>query len=94
MSANGHCDRLAIELRSERGTLKWLIWINGFMGGLEAMSGWLAQSTGLLADSLDMFADAAVYGIAFCVVGRHLREKTGAALFSGLFQVSLGGCGR
>ncbi len=75
---------------AERRTLVWLLWINWLMGVIEALSGWLAQSTGLLADSLDMFADAAVYGIALYVVGKSLRSKTRAALFSGKFQVLLG----
>ena len=31
---------------------------------VELFVGWPAQSTGLIADSLDMFADTAVYGVA------------------------------
>lgn len=77
--------------RSEHLVLASLLSINGLMGVIEAVSGLLAQSTGLLADSLDMFADAAVYGIALYVVGKDLRSKTHAALFSGIFQVLLGG---
>ena len=46
----------------EAGILKWLLAINGVMFVIELTVGWLAQSTGLIADSLDMFADAAVYG--------------------------------
>ena len=46
----------------ERTTLRTLIAINGAMFVAEALAGWRAQSTGLLADSLDMLADAGVYG--------------------------------
>lgn len=56
---------------------------------IEFSIGWIAESTGLIADSLDMLADATVYGIALYVVGRTLRDKTHAALASGVFQICL-----
>ncbi|WP_301391217.1 cation transporter, partial [Thalassolituus sp. UBA2107] len=48
-----------------------------------------AQSTGLIADSLDMFADAAVYGVALYAVGRSTRLKLRSAHFSGWLQLML-----
>ena len=48
---------------AEAGILKMLLAINAVMFITELVIGWWAQSTGLLADSLDMFADAAVYGV-------------------------------
>ncbi|WP_245730763.1 hypothetical protein [Pseudohongiella acticola] len=36
-------------------------------------AGLVAQSNGLIADSLDTFADAAVYGLALYAVRRSLR---------------------
>jgi Co/Zn/Cd efflux system component len=42
----------------ERTTLSALLAINAVMFLLEAFAGWWSESTGLLADSLDMFADA------------------------------------
>lgn len=50
--------------REQRQVLKILLAINATMFVIELVTGWLAQSTGLLADSLDMFADAAVYAIS------------------------------
>lgn len=38
--------------------------------------GWLSESTGLIADSLDMLADALVYGVGLYAVGKSLRIKT------------------
>lgn len=73
----------------EAGILKWLLAINGIMFVVELTVGWLAQSTGLIADSLDMFADAAVYGVALYAVGRSLRTKLWAAHFSGWLQLLL-----
>ena len=55
----------------ESRALKWLLAINAAMFVVEVTTGWIAQSTGLMADSLDMFADAAVYGLALYAVGRH-----------------------
>jgi Co/Zn/Cd efflux system component len=49
--------------------------INASMFLLEAAIGWFAQSTALLADSLDMLADAAVFAIALVAVGRSARFK-------------------
>lgn len=74
----------------ERATLRTLIAINGAMFVAEAVAGWWAQSTGLLADSLDMLADAAVYGIALYAVGRARVLQVRAATASGVLQVMLG----
>lgn len=65
------CD-CEIELKDneQRTILYWLLGINAVMFVLELGVGWFAQSTGLIADSLDMLADAIVYGIALYAVGR------------------------
>jgi len=73
----------------EARVLRWLLAINGVMFVVEIAAGWLAQSTGLLADSLDMFADAAVYGLALYAVGRDAAHKMRAARLSGWFQLLL-----
>jgi Co/Zn/Cd efflux system component len=57
---------------------------------IEAAIGWFAQSTALLADSLDMMADAAVFAIALVAVGRSARFKAQAAFSTGVFQLALG----
>lgn len=74
----------------ERKTLWALLGINATMFVGEAFAGWLGQSTGLMADSLDMLADASVYGIALYAVGRSRRLQTVAATASGVLQVVLG----
>lgn len=73
----------------ERGTLGTLLAINATMFVAEALVGWWAESTGLLADSLDMLADAGVYGIALYAVGR-LDRQARAATISGVLQLLLG----
>lgn len=73
----------------QRRTLGYLLLINAMMFVLEVITGTLAQSTALIADSLDMLADAAVYGISLCVVGKTLPSKARAASISGIFQITL-----
>ncbi|MEW5786763.1 MAG: cation transporter [Pseudomonadota bacterium] len=73
----------------ESRVLKWLLGINAVMFLVELVTGWLAQSTGLLADSLDMFADAAVYGLALYAVGRHAGQQIHSARLSGWLQLLL-----
>lgn len=74
---------------AEAGTLKILLGINAAMFVVELVLGLWAQSTGLLADSLDMFADAAVYGLAWYAVGRAAKLKLRVAHVAGWLQVVL-----
>jgi len=74
---------------AEAKTLKTLLAINGGMFVVEMVAGLAAQSTGLIADSLDMFADAAVYGVALYAVGGAARLKVRAARFAGWLQLAL-----
>lgn len=74
---------------AERSTLRLLLGINAAMFAVELGAGWVAQSTGLIADSLDMFADAAVYGVALYAVGRAASVKADAARLSGYLQLFL-----
>lgn len=83
------CGNVEIKNRSETKVLWQLLAINAVMFALEFVIGWLAQSTGLIADSLDMLADAGVYGIGLYAVGRSLRAKTHAASVSGVLQLGL-----
>lgn len=73
----------------EATVLTWLLGINALMFAVEILGGWLAQSTGLIADSLDMFADAAVYGVALYAVHRQAGQQRKAARLSGWLQLLL-----
>lgn len=81
---------IEIRDRSERKVLIWLLIINGFMFLLELSVGWWAQSTALIADAMDMLADAMVYAVGLYAVGRAAVVKAHAARISGWFQVGLG----
>jgi len=82
-------EAIAQSAAAEASVLRWLLAINAVMFCVEFAAGWIAQSTGLIADSLDMFADAAVYGLALYAVGRSTAHKLGAARLSGWLQVLL-----
>ncbi|HYG69504.1 MAG TPA: cation transporter [Anaeromyxobacteraceae bacterium] len=74
---------------TEARTLRALLGINAAMFLVELVAGWLAQSTGLIADSLDMLADALVYGLSLYAVGKAAATKLRAAHVSGVFQAFL-----
>jgi Co/Zn/Cd efflux system component len=73
----------------EAATLRVLLAINALMFAIELVAAILAQSTGLLADSFDMLADAAVYGLSLYAVGRPAALKRRAAHASGGLQLAL-----
>jgi Co/Zn/Cd efflux system component len=75
---------------AEASTLKALLAINAGMFAVEMSAAFVARSTGLFADSLDMFADAAVYGLALFTVGRSARAKLRTAHLAGWVQAALG----
>ena len=85
------CDcHIEIKDASQRQILIKLLAINATMFVLEISMGWYAQSTGLIADAMDMLADAAVYGVGLYAVGKSVAQKARAALISGWFQLILG----
>lgn len=76
----------------EQRTLLWtVLLLNGAMFLVEFIAGWLAQSSGLMADSLDMLADAMVYMVGLYAVGKAIQYKAKAALFNGSLQLFLAG---
>jgi len=78
-----------LELQQRR--MLWIVLcLNAVMFLFEFTAGWLVDSTALMADSLDMFADAAVYGVSLYAVGRSLQLKARAALLNGTLQFVLG----
>jgi Co/Zn/Cd efflux system component len=59
------------------------------MFGVELAFGLQGRSTGLIADSLDMLADAGVYALSLLAVGRSLSHQRRAAVLSGRLQIAL-----
>ena len=60
---------------------------------IEITAGLLSRSMGLVADSLDMLADASVYGLSLWAVGSTIARKKSVARFSGIIQFILAGLG-
>lgn len=88
-SEAGPEEQRAAEVRDEASTLRLLLAINAVLFLVEVVAGWLAQSTGLIADSLDMLADAFVYALGLWAVGRSSAAKLRAAHASGVLQALL-----
>ncbi len=80
---------VAKESKMQTRVLLILLMINAVMFGIEAIVGFIAHSSGLIADSIDMFADAAVYGIALYAVGRAAQWQWQAARVAGWLQLGL-----
>ena len=84
----GRANEAAVPVE-ERKTLRLLLAVNAAMFFVEIITGWLAESTGLIADSLDMFADAAVYGVSLYAVGKAATMQMRSARFAGYLQLLL-----
>jgi len=74
----------------ERRVLWILLAINGGMFVVELVLGLMAESTALVGDSFDMFADASVYGVGLWAVSRAASAKVTAAKLTGYLQLILG----
>jgi Co/Zn/Cd efflux system component len=79
--------RAAAEVR----VLVIVLAINLVMFVIELAAGLWARSTGLVADSLDMLADASVYAIALAGAGASVHGQRRAARASGWLQLGLAG---
>ena len=81
---------LEVESAAQARVLWILLAINGAMFVAELGAGIFAESTGLIADSLDMLTDSAVYGVSLYAVSRSPLARASAARLSGLLQLGLG----
>jgi Co/Zn/Cd efflux system component len=75
--------------RQERQVLRQVLAINLLFFVLEMLTGFIAGSMGLVADSLDMFADSVVYGLSLFAVGGTISRKKNIAGVAGYFQLVL-----
>ena len=82
------------ESNSGQTKLLWtVLLINFSFFVIEITTGFISHSMGLVADSLDMLADAAVYGLSLWAVGTAVTRKKKVASLSGYFQLALAGIG-
>ncbi len=79
-----------IDNTSVQSKLLWTVLIINFAFFiLEITTGFISKSMGLVADSLDMLADALVYGLSLWAVGSTVIRKKKVAKLSGYFQLAL-----
>ncbi|WP_075791296.1 cation diffusion facilitator family transporter [Massilia putida] len=90
----GCCENKSCEVTAMRANHSRVLWavlvINAAMFLVEGVAGLLANSTSLLADALDMFGDALIYGFSLLVLARSARWQAGAALAKGVFMLVFG----
>lgn len=78
------------EDHSKEKKLLWtVLLINLSLFILEIIAGFISESMGLVADSLDMLADAMVYGLSLYAVGHLASKKKQIAKMSGYLQMAL-----
>jgi len=80
----------SVETEAQQRVLRIALALNATMFVVGLVAGLLGQSSGLIADSLDMLADASAYAIALGAVGRSGRFKAGSATLSGVLLLLLG----
>jgi Co/Zn/Cd efflux system component len=71
---------------AQRGVLQIVLGVNVAMFLLETGAGILANSTALLADSIDMLGDAIVYGFSLYVIRRGRVWQARSALLKGIIM--------
>ena len=84
------CEVTEPETRAQRRILVLALVLNAGMFVVGFVAGVIGQSSGLLADSLDMLADASAYAIAIAALKHGPRFKVRAATFSGIVLLFLG----
>lgn len=83
-----------IDETAEQRKLLWqVLAVNFSFFVLEISAGFFSGSMGLIADSLDMLADAFVYAISLFAVGATLARKKNIARIAGYFQIALAAIG-
>ncbi len=76
---------------AEHSRVLWtLLAVNGGMFLVEIFAGLGAESTALVGDSFDMFADGVVYAVALWAVSQSPDSKVFAARLGGYVQLALG----
>ena len=88
-SCGCHSDQ-PVEAEAQRWVLRIALVLNATMFVVGIVAGFIGQSSSLMADALDMLADASAYAVALAAIGRSARFKAGAATLSGSLLLLLG----
>lgn len=78
------------QCEDQRRVLLIVLGINAVMFFGEFGAGIIAGSVALMADAVDMFGDAMVYGLSLYALDRSMRWQNGAAVAKGVFILLFG----
>lgn len=85
------CEDKSCEITSlvnkHRKVLQVVLVINAVMFLVEGVAGAMAHSTSLMADALDMFGDALVYGLSIYVITESAKKQARASMVKGIFML-------
>ena len=84
------CDDLALLAKNQKKVLWIVLLINAAMFFIEYLYGLLSHSKALMADSLDMLADALAYSTSLYVLSMSIKAKVRASQFKALLMIVLG----
>lgn len=83
------CEITALREKHKKVLIMVLI-INALMFFIEGAYGWISHSTALMADALDMFGDATVYGMSLYVLTKSVKQQAKVSLIKGLLMLAFG----
>lgn len=87
---NYDCNDITAGSQAERQVVRTALILNGLMFAIGVGAGIFAQSTSILADALDMAADASGYAMALLAIARGPHFRVIAARWTGGVLVVLG----
>ena len=85
------CGNASTQSAAERSTVRVALVLNVAMFVIGLVAGYLADSTGVIADALDMGTDAVSYALALMATTRSQAFKQNAARWTGGVLLVLGG---
>lgn len=84
------CAAAPVAKEAERRTVRTALALNAAMFVIGITAGYLSQSSGMMADALDMGTDAVSYALALMAITRSDKFKRNAARWTGFVLIVLG----
>lgn len=84
------CSQISAQSQTERLIIRQALILNALMCIVGLSASYYAQSTSILADAIDMAADASGYALALLAVGHNVRLRMLAAQWTGIVLMILG----
>jgi Co/Zn/Cd efflux system component len=84
------CSQVSSKTEEERKTVRIALTLNLSMFAIGIVAGYWAQSTGMMADALDMLTDGVAYALALMAITRGPAFKRNTARWTGGVLIALG----